>query len=157
MILECLSSEDCENSEYCNTVTNICEAACSLKSKLKCYDISSLKIVYNLCYRLTSIKLIYHCFIVCGQDSLCKGKLHRPLCYCPSGYEGNPHEICTKVVIISCIPHIPIHLDIKSIDSIAKMFNNLIFLISRQNQEPVNVLENEDTYAIKMNQQYRRS
>jgi len=61
---ECLSSEDCENSEYCNTVTNICEAACSLK--------------------------------ICGQDSLCKGKLHRPLCYCPSGYEGNPHEICTK-------------------------------------------------------------
>jgi len=33
---------------------------------------------------------------VCGQDSLCKGKLHRPLCYCPNGYEGNPHEVCTK-------------------------------------------------------------
>lgn len=33
---------------------------------------------------------------VCGEGAECKGKLHRPLCYCPKGFDGNPHERCNK-------------------------------------------------------------
>ena len=33
MNLECLSSEDCANNEYCNTAVNLCQDACSLNGK----------------------------------------------------------------------------------------------------------------------------
>jgi len=33
---------------------------------------------------------------VCGPKAECKGRLHRPLCYCPDGYEGNPHVKCME-------------------------------------------------------------
>ena len=36
------------------------------------------------------------CLKVCGPKAECKGRLHRPLCYCPDGYEGNPNVECTK-------------------------------------------------------------
>ena len=58
----------------------------------------SLYIVSALLSQL-SIKTNASSVTVCGEGSLCKGKLHRPLCYCPKGYEGNPHEICNKVYI----------------------------------------------------------
>ena len=35
-------------------------------------------------------------FQVCGPKAECKGRLHRPLCYCPDGYEGNPHVKCME-------------------------------------------------------------
>lgn len=33
---------------------------------------------------------------VCGEGSLCTAKLHRPVCSCPDGYEGNPYDKCIK-------------------------------------------------------------
>lgn len=33
---------------------------------------------------------------VCGSGALCSSKLHRPVCSCPSGFEGNPYDTCVK-------------------------------------------------------------
>jgi len=33
---------------------------------------------------------------VCGAQAVCKGALHRPVCSCPVGYEGNAYDKCTK-------------------------------------------------------------
>lgn len=54
-----------------------------------CANNEYCNILSNVCEDACSLN-------VCGEGSLCKGKLHRPLCYCPKGYEGNPHEICNK-------------------------------------------------------------
>ena len=35
-------------------------------------------------------------FTVCAPQAECKARIHRPLCFCPPGYEGNPHVECTK-------------------------------------------------------------
>ena len=35
--------------------------------------------------------------LVCGVGAECKGRLHRPVCFCPKGFDGNPHEHCDKV------------------------------------------------------------
>ena len=34
---------------------------------------------------------------VCGDNALCSAALHRPVCACQDGYEGNPYDKCTKV------------------------------------------------------------
>lgn len=54
-----------------------------------CANNEYCNVVSNVCQDACSLN-------VCGEGSLCKGKLHRPLCYCPKGYDGNPHEICNK-------------------------------------------------------------
>jgi len=33
---------------------------------------------------------------VCGAQAVCKAALHRPVCSCPVGYEGNAYDKCTK-------------------------------------------------------------
>lgn len=33
---------------------------------------------------------------VCGTGALCSSALHRPVCSCPAGYQGNPYDVCTK-------------------------------------------------------------
>jgi len=33
---------------------------------------------------------------VCGAKAVCKAALHRPVCSCPVGYEGNAYDKCTK-------------------------------------------------------------
>jgi len=33
---------------------------------------------------------------VCGEAAVCISKLHRPVCACPDGFEGNPYDTCTK-------------------------------------------------------------
>jgi len=33
---------------------------------------------------------------VCGDGALCTSKLHRPVCSCPNGFEGNPYDTCVK-------------------------------------------------------------
>jgi len=33
---------------------------------------------------------------VCGDGALCTSKLHRPVCSCPDGFEGNPYDTCVK-------------------------------------------------------------
>jgi len=43
----------------------------------------------NLCKNACSLN-------VCAPQAECKARIHRPLCFCPPGYEGNPHVECTK-------------------------------------------------------------
>eukprot|EP00090_Calanus_glacialis_P046329 TRINITY_DN9053_c0_g1_i4.p1 TRINITY_DN9053_c0_g1~~TRINITY_DN9053_c0_g1_i4.p1 ORF type:complete len:233 (+),score=68.04 TRINITY_DN9053_c0_g1_i4:45-743(+) len=33
---------------------------------------------------------------VCGVQALCTSALHRPVCSCPDGFEGNAYDKCTK-------------------------------------------------------------
>merc|ERR1712106_735683 len=33
---------------------------------------------------------------VCGVGAVCKSALHRPVCSCPDGFEGNAYDKCTK-------------------------------------------------------------
>jgi len=33
---------------------------------------------------------------VCGDGAVCGARLHRPVCACPDGFEGNPYDTCTK-------------------------------------------------------------
>ncbi|XP_064459913.1 uncharacterized protein LOC135370150 isoform X1 [Ornithodoros turicata] len=35
----------------------------------------------------------------CGQNADCRPVVHRPLCTCRSGFEGNPYDYCTKVEV----------------------------------------------------------
>ena len=35
--------------------------------------------------------------VVCGQNAACKAALHRPVCSCEDGFEGNAYDKCTKV------------------------------------------------------------
>ena len=34
---------------------------------------------------------------MCGEGAVCKAALHRPVCSCPDGFEGNAYDKCTKV------------------------------------------------------------
>ena len=34
---------------------------------------------------------------VCAPTALCTTKMHRPICSCPIGLEGNPMENCTAI------------------------------------------------------------
>jgi hypothetical protein len=40
-------------------------------------------------------------FLVCGVQAVCTSALHRPVCSCPDGFEGNAYDKCTKVRLIS--------------------------------------------------------
>lgn len=40
---------------------------------------------------------------VCAPSAKCKSKMHRPICYCPEGHEGNPTLNCTKISLSKLI------------------------------------------------------
>ena len=40
---------------------------------------------------------------MCGAHALCTAALHRPVCACEDGYEGNPYDKCTKVTRTSLV------------------------------------------------------
>ena len=81
---ECLISEDCPNAEYCDLKTNLCKNACSLNGKFSA-------LIKKMC-----IQFLIFTLSVCAPQAECKARIHRPLCFCPDGYEGNPHVECTK-------------------------------------------------------------
>lgn len=33
----------------------------------------------------------------CAKTATCKAKMHRPICSCPKGHEGNPAVKCTPI------------------------------------------------------------
>ena len=33
---------------------------------------------------------------MCGPNAECRARIHRPLCFCPNGYQGNPHVACEE-------------------------------------------------------------
>ena len=37
----------------------------------------------------------------CGGNALCQTSSHRPVCRCPNGWGGNPHEECFQCRLIS--------------------------------------------------------
>ena len=39
--------------------------------------------------------LLYQ-FKVCGPNAECRARIHRPLCFCPNGFQGNPHVACEE-------------------------------------------------------------
>jgi hypothetical protein len=40
---------------------------------------------------------------VCGSGAVCIAQLHRPVCACPDGFDGNPYDKCKKVLSSSFI------------------------------------------------------
>lgn len=34
---------------------------------------------------------------VCAPTAKCNAKMHRPICFCPKGHEGNPSIKCTQM------------------------------------------------------------
>ena len=81
---ECLISEDCANADYCDLTTNTCKGACTLNGE-EIELLFSQKFAKNSCL-----------ILVCGERAECRPRIHRPLCYCPPGYEGNPHVKCVE-------------------------------------------------------------
>ena len=33
---------------------------------------------------------------MCGPNAECRARIHRPLCFCPNGFQGNPHVACEE-------------------------------------------------------------
>ena len=44
-----------------------------------------------------NVDLNYFIISVCGPHAICTAAVHRPVCACEDGYEGNPYDKCTKV------------------------------------------------------------
>lgn len=63
---ECLINDDCDFDKFCDVKEKVCKDPCIFLRD------------------------------VCGVEALCKVKIHRPLCYCPDGLVGNPHEQCKQ-------------------------------------------------------------
>ena len=56
--------------------------------------------IYNQVYSWCIIRCTHACSLpVCGPHALCSAALHRPVCACEDGYEGNPYDKCTKVTL----------------------------------------------------------
>jgi len=66
-----LFPEDCLLHEDCET-----NEYCTPPPENKCVDACTLD--------------------VCGSSALCLTRIHRPLCVCPDGFEGNPYDKCEK-------------------------------------------------------------
>jgi len=50
------------------------------------------------CSPAPELKCIDACTLpVCGPHALCTAALHRPVCACEDGFEGNPYDKCTKM------------------------------------------------------------
>lgn len=50
------------------------------------------------CSPAPELKCVGACTLaVCGDHALCTAALHRPVCACEDGYEGNPYDKCTKM------------------------------------------------------------
>lgn len=50
------------------------------------------------CSPAPALKCVNACTLpVCGDHALCSAALHRPVCACEDGYEGNPYDRCTKM------------------------------------------------------------
>lgn len=47
----------------------------------------------------------------CAEGARCQAKMHRPICTCPMGYEGNPAIKCTKSPTSKINLHISIGRD----------------------------------------------
>ena len=39
---------------------------------------------------------LFYQFKVCGPNAECRARIHRPLCFCPNGFQGNPHVACEE-------------------------------------------------------------
>ena len=65
---------------------------------LKLHIFSEFSLIYNTTKKMLLLlqQKFFLNFQVCGPKAECKGRLHRPLCYCPDGYEGNPHVKCME-------------------------------------------------------------
>ena len=81
---ECLIHEDCAQHQYCSPDLR-CVNACSTNCR-------KFTIEKNILIKIIS---------VCGAHALCTAALHRPVCACEDGYEGNPYDRCTKVRTIN--------------------------------------------------------
>ena len=42
------------------------------------------------------LKYLLYQFKVCGPNAECRARIHRPLCFCPNGFQGNPHVACEE-------------------------------------------------------------
>ena len=62
--------------------------------------LSGVLMIYNKVYSWCIIRCTHACSLpVCGPHALCSAALHRPVCACEDGYEGNPYDKCTKVTL----------------------------------------------------------
>ena len=62
--------------------------------------LSGVLIMYYQVYSWCIIRCTHACSLpVCGPHALCSAALHRPVCACEDGYEGNPYDKCTKVTL----------------------------------------------------------
>ena len=73
---------------------------------LKIYEFTIFLVYFNLrlmskqfCWRLCIqiILLLRYMILVCGTGALCLTRIHRPLCVCPDGFDGNPYDKCEEV------------------------------------------------------------
>ncbi len=55
----------------------------------------SKKFCWIMCIQI--ILLLRYMILVCGTGALCLTRIHRPLCVCPDGFDGNPYDKCEEV------------------------------------------------------------
>lgn len=65
-----------------------------------------------------------HFHEACAKSAMCHVKMHRPICQCPKGHEGNPALNCTT-------PNLSKNIKQTLIISMNKKNNILIFLTWR--------------------------
>ena len=76
-------SRPCKENDFCSPPpTNKCVDACTLNGKNSTLYTEPINIIF---------------FTVCGVQAVCTASLHRPVCYCMMGWEGDPYDKCTKV------------------------------------------------------------
>lgn len=49
---------------------------------------------------------------VCASTAICQVKMHRPICTCPKGHEGNPAINCTTRNLCKDLKRNHIHIEI---------------------------------------------
>lgn len=50
---------------------------------------------------------------VCASTAICQVKMHRPICMCPKGHEGNPAINCTTRDLCKDLQHNQSHQQLR--------------------------------------------